>query len=380
MDARSLLLLLPLAVSAQVATDARFEGRPAIRLSNEQVNLTVLPLGGAFVELTLAGDPEKLSPLWNPVRYPRGGQPHRGFSLGHFVCVDGFGPVSPEEQKAGLTGHGEAHALPWKLDSSGKRGKESWITQSVELPILRENYSRTVRLVDGENVVAVESTLENLLGFDRPVVWAEHATIGKPFLAPEVTVVDQSAGPSQTRPYRARPGALPHRLPSGMDFTWPFAPTADGGRVDLRAVPNPPNSGDHTTTLMDPTRPHAFVTALHLEKRLLLGYVFRREEFPWLQIWEFYPPDGNLARGLEFSTQPYDVSRRDAISTGSLFGAPTYRWLPAKSKISSRFLMFYTRVPEGFRGVDDIRLEGGKLIIEDRRSGRKIELASSVGL
>jgi hypothetical protein len=380
MDARSLLLLLPLALSAQVATDAQFEGRPAIRLSNDQVSLTVLPHGGAFVELTLASDPEKLSPMWNPVRYPRGGQPHRGFSLGHFVCVDGFGPVSPEEQQAGLTGHGEAHTLPWKLDSSGRKGKESWITQSVELPILRENYTRTVRLVDGERVVVVESTLENLLGFDRPVVWAEHATIGKPFLAPEVTVVDQSAGPSQTRPYRERPGALPHRLPSGVDFTWPFAPTAGGGRVDLRAVPNPPNSGDHTTTLMDPTRPHAFVTALHLEKRLLLGYVFRREEFPWLQIWEFYPPDGSLARGLEFSTQPYDVSRRDAISTGSMFGAPTYRWLPAKSKIASRFLMFYTNVPEGFRGVDDIRLEGGKLIIEDRRSGKKVELASSVGL
>ena len=43
------------------------------------------------------------------------------------------------------------------------------------------------------------------------------------------------------------------------------------------------------------------------------------------------------------------VSRREAISEGTMFGAPTYRWLPAKSTINSRFLMFYTRVPDGFR-------------------------------
>ena len=45
-------------------------------------------------------------------------------------------------------------------------------------------------MVDGENIVYVESRLENLLGFDRPVNWAEHATIGSPFLESGATVVD----------------------------------------------------------------------------------------------------------------------------------------------------------------------------------------------
>ena len=31
-----------------------------------------------------------------------------GSGAGHFVCVDGFGPVSAEEEAAGLPGHGEA--------------------------------------------------------------------------------------------------------------------------------------------------------------------------------------------------------------------------------------------------------------------------------
>ena len=33
--------------------------------------------------------------------------------------------------------------------------------------------------------------------------------------------------------------------------------------------------------------------------------------------------------------------------------------------------MFYTRVPDGFQKVDDIRLEDGKLIIDDR-AGRRL--------
>jgi hypothetical protein len=55
-------------------------------------------------------------------------------------------------------------------------------------------------------------------------------------------------------------------------------------------------------------------------------------------------------------------------------------WLPAKSKISSAFLMFYARTPEGFRKVDDVVLEGGRLTVEDRASGKKLILAASRGL
>jgi len=42
--------------------------------------------------------------------------------------------------------------------------------------------------------------------------------------------------------------------------------------------------------------------------------------------------------------------------------------------------MFLVRVPDGFRKVDDVRLEGARLVIEDRVSGRRIELAASRGL
>lgn len=357
-----------------------FEERPALILSNETLELTLLAQGGSLAHLTLRDDPEKLSPLWNPVRLAReaGRKPPTGFSMGHFVCVDGFGPVSPEERAAGMPGHGEAHTQPWETRSSEKNRNVATITLSTRLPLVQELFTRTLRLVDGENVIYVESELENLLAFDRPVCWAEHATIGSPFLEPGKTVVDMSARRGKTRAHEKRSGALPYRLVSFQDFTWPLAPALTGQQVDLRAAPSNPNSLDHTTCLMDPERKLVFVTALHTGKRLLLGYLFKRDEYPWLQSWEHYPADLKMARGLEFGTQPFDVPRREVIRTNSMFDTPTYRWLPARSKIGSSFVLFYTRVPEGFAKVDDVRLESRTIIIEDRGAGKRIALPASL--
>lgn len=378
----TLLLCISLAAFAQRTgpPETTFEGRPGVLLSNGRLELTVLLRGATFARLALADNPERLSPLWEPIRMARelGQPPTFGDGLGHFVCVDGFGPVSAEEQAAGLRGHGEAHRQPFEVRSYAREGNRTTLTLTATLPVLQEAFTRTVRMVEGENVVYVESQLESLLAFDRPVMWAEHATIGSPFLEPGVTVVDMPASRAKTRPYQPKPARLPHRLPSDVEFTWPDAPALAGGAVNLRAAPANPNSGDHTTCLMDRSRSWAFVTALHPTRRLILGYLFKPEEFPWVQNWENYPSTGKLARGLEFSTQPFDVPRREVIQLNSLFGAPVYRWLPAKSKIESRFLMFYAKTPEGLRQVDDVRLENGRIVIEDRASKQQLTLPASL--
>jgi hypothetical protein len=371
-----LLILLPLAAQRS----ATFETRPATALENDRIELLTLNRGGAFASLVLKDDPEKMNPMWNPIALAKmtGGPARFGDSIGHFVCVDGFGPTSKEEQAAGLQGHGEAHRQPWELVNQSKEGKKQQLTFRTRLPLLHEGFTRTLELVDGEQVVYVESTLENELAFDRPINWAEHATIGYPFLTPGKTVIDASVGRCQTRPHQNQPPN--RRLVSGQPFTYPTAPLRAGGEADLRFVPDPPNSMDHTGCIFDPERRLAFITAIHLEKRLLFGYLVRREEYPWLQEWMNYPSNLALSRGLEFGTQPFDVSRRQTVDMGKLFDTPAFRWLPAKSKIHSRFLMFYTRLPAGFTKVDDVRQEGGYVVITDKKSNQTIRLAASLPL
>ena len=76
--------------------------------------------------------------------------------------------------------HGEGHTLEYKVKPE-RNGNTSTLTLTGLMPIVQENFTRAYTVVDGENVVYVDSKLENLMGFDRPINWAEHATIQAPF-------------------------------------------------------------------------------------------------------------------------------------------------------------------------------------------------------
>jgi hypothetical protein len=348
---------------AQEATTV--DGRPVFVLENEKISLTMRQQGGSMVRLLLKDDPDQINPM---------------HSLGHFVCVDGFGPSSDEERAAGLPMHGEANRVPWEIDrtaSGSTDGRVHTYTFRASLPLVHENFTRAIHLVKDEQVVYIDSTLESLLAFDRPINWGEHATIGPPFLELGKTVVDMSAVRGMTRSYDSQSANPPHRLADYREFTWPMAPGVDGQLIDVRSAPATAPVGDHTTSLMDQTRDLVYVTALHPDRRLLLGYLFKRSEFPWTQLWENYPANGRLARGLEFAVQPFDMPRRDVIQQNTLLGAPTYRWLPAKSTIRASFVMFYTPTPEGMRRVDDVRLEGRQIVVEDRSTNTRVTLAAS---
>jgi hypothetical protein len=375
-------VLAALGAGAQWAADPDYHGLDSIVLESDVLRLQILTTGGPFVDFTLRDDPERLSPMWAPLRAAAeaGRKVQAGGFVGHFVCVDGFGPVSAEEREAGLMMHGEAYTLPWTTVSRTKEAGVTSLTQTVELPLAHESLSRTVKLADGENVVYVHSVLTNQLAFDRPINWAEHATIGSPFLERGVTVVDMSPNRAITRPYDSSArGSLRRTLVSGEEFEWPLAPTKQGEKIDLRAAPTPAVSSlDHTGHLMTPAGEKAWVTALHPGKRLLIGYIYNTAEFPWMQTWQSYAAEGMMSRGLEFGTQTFDVSRREAISEGKRFDAPLFRWLPAKSAIEASYLMFLVRTPEGFTGVSDVRLANGSITIRDAKSNQVISLAASL--
>jgi hypothetical protein len=363
-----LLLLCFACTVLRAQEESTLDGRPTRVIANDTLALTMHSIGGAMVQLLIKDDPDKLNPLQG---------------LGHFVCVDGFGPVSREERAAGLPGHGEAHRVPWEMVSSEKRDGTLTAAFMATLPVVQEIFRRTIRMVDGESVIYIDSELESLLGFDRPINWGEHATIGGPFLEQGKTVTEMSARRAMTRSYESEAVDPPdhHNLADFKEFTWPMAPVVSGGLIDVRTAPTIAPVMDQTASLMDPSRRLAFVTAFHPDKQALFGYVCRREYYPRTQKWDSYPGVGRRSfRGMEFATQPFDLPRRDVIQANSMFDTPTYRWLPAKSKIGSSFVMFYTRTPDGFTRVDDVVLENGKLTIEDRTAAKRIVLNASRGL
>jgi hypothetical protein len=329
-------------------------------LANDKLELTIGITGAKFSRLLLRqGEP--LSPL---------------AALGHFLALDGFGAPSREEQAAGMPYHGEASRTAAKVIARRESGPVHSITLQLWLPLAQETLTRTVEMADGENVVYVSSELESAVAVDRPVSWAEHATLGPPFLEPGKITIDMPATHCRVRDEKA---GSTGKLAYSRDFVWPMAPLTKGGFVNLLTVPVGEPSLDLATCLMDAAREYAYVTALRADKQLIFGYVFRREEYPWMMNWMNYTGDARATRGVEFSTQPFDVSHRETVNAHEMFGAPTYKWLPAKSRLHTRFLFFYCPVPAGFTAVSDVLVEGGQVKIKDK-SGKIVVLDARLPL
>jgi hypothetical protein len=137
--------------------------------------------------------------------------------------------------------------------------------------------------------------------------------------------------------------------------------------------------------LLDPSLEIAFVSACNSRLGLLVIYAFRRSDFPWVGNWEEQnnraaaPWNGEtFCRGLEFSSTPFAIPRRESIDQGPLFGQPTYRWLPAKSSVSVRFVIMLFRVPMDFGGVRRLSLERGRATITEAGAHRR-QLHASIG-
>lgn len=328
---------------------ASYLSRRAISLENESLRITVVEEGGHLAEVfhKTAG----VNPLWTPgwagkepsafgpAEAERFGSGVEGKLLcgilGHNLCLDLFGGPSDAEFAAGMTAHGEASLLPFRLEESGDT-----LTCSLYMPLAQLRFQRTLTL-QGEDVV-VRETVENLAAFDRPLAWTQHVTLGAPFLDPETTDFRMTGDRAAT--IAGELGAPPY-LASDKRFAWPHAPLADGsGTLDARRMKPDAPASSYIAVRMVPEAKHPAWTAWSPAYRLAISYVWNRGDFPWLGLWEenrartFSPwNSAEVARGMEFGTSPFPESRRAMIERGRLLDTPTYRWLPALGTLHAKY-------------------------------------------
>ena len=350
---------------AEVRT-GRFHDRDSWVVDTSGLRVSVLQSGGHVAEIVLKGGAE-LSPLWVPTlptidaeqydaarheKFYGGGPSARLLAglIGHNVCFPFWGDPSEAEFKAGMTFHGETGVTRWKLIYA----KGDTLLVSADLPESKTRFTRSLRVAGA--VAYFTETAENLSAWDRPVGWCEHVTIGPPFLEKGVTVIDASL----TRGRNAGDT-------SGKEFAWPAGMAETG--IDLQKVRDVASSGFVNNFLVDRARPFAFFTAFHPKRKLLFGYIFARQDFPWLNVWEANNP-AMLTRAMEFSNTPTHGTLRELVKTPELFGAPAYEWLDAKGRMTKKFAAFSAHVPEDYKGVADVRIAGSKLEIVERVTGR----------
>jgi len=370
------------------------DGRAGYYIRAEWGSVAVLEGGGHICELSLNSAPG-VNPLWRPPwttidpdSYSSGkhrrvyGVPPDGKLLagivGHSLSFDLFGPPSKEETAAGLSTHGEAPSMKWRRlkNSASTRNTLQYGSTLREAQI---DFSRSVAIDGTQSVIYCEEHAENLSRCDRPISWNQHVTFGPPFLECGTTIFDMPATRAKVCPptYSERIFLQPD-----AEFLWPEAPRKDGGHSNLRTMPEE-RFGHYTAQLLDPRLEIAFISACNPRQRLLVVYAFRRTDFPWVGNWEernnrtSAPWKGRtFCRGIEFSTTPFAIPRRDTIDGGRLFGEQTYRWLPARSTLSVRFLIMLFAIPEDFAGVKQVSIERGQVrVLEDGLRDRQLSVA-----
>ncbi len=368
-----------------------WNGREAFTLRNDLVQLVTLTGGGHIAEFQFLPGTQLpvLNPLWvppwnsiEPYLYQAEkhsaeyGPINEGKLLsgiaGHNICLDYFGPPSEEEAAQGLSTHGEAPSAKWEKTGLHESAHKLSLKLEVDLPVAGLHFIREIHLRRGESVAYFRETVVNQNKADHFFHWTQHVTLSPPFLGPDISRVDLPGTRGRTHPgaYGDKDLFEPDRA-----FYWPFAAARGGESADLSLPFLKPGRGFVATVLLNPRRELEYVSAFNAPHGLLFGYIFRRVDFPWVAIWEENqarnaPPwNGRCqTRGLEFSSTPFPVTRRQAFATSPLLSATTFSTVPAKGRVTVGYLAFLAGVSTKLDMLRDIQVE--KDVIHLQGSGR----------
>ncbi|HUS08693.1 MAG TPA: hypothetical protein VMZ52_20480 [Bryobacteraceae bacterium] len=343
------IVMAAVAGLALLHAETMVNGRRAIILEGKAAKLILDLGGGSLVDFHL------LDHGLNPLVWGEKSSDPKPREMGHFICLDRWGPPSAAEQKNGMMFHGEATHVDWKETGAlvHARGRME-AAAGATLPMAGLAIQRRIRLLENQPVFRVSESVTNINKLGRVYNLVEHATIGPPFLETS-TLVDSNGrkGFMQSSP-------MPN--PEEPAVIWPHA-LKDGQSINMRrlAADPAPNVVSYT---MD--EEYGWVTAGNPARGLLLGYIWKTAEFPWLNLWRHVENGKPLARGLEFGTtglhQPYPV----LVRKGSIFGRPLYSYIDANEMVTRSYIAFLAKIPSEFQGVERVMLKEGRLSIIPR--------------
>lgn len=298
-----------------------------ITLENKKVSLSVELYGGAFTAFHLIDKP--LNPLtfkFSRKQMPpnnRAGAPYRG----HFLCLGRWGPVSKGEMAAGVPNHGQASNIEWQLHQPRKRFS---IDMGVKCALEGLSVERKIKLDKTESVFFVQEKVKNFHPLGRLFNMVQHSTIAYPFL-------DNSTIVNCNGTY----GFDQFRLTATLKnpFIWPKG-RDNRGRAFY--FPNP--TGEYSSVfsfVADRKSKFGWITAYNPVHKLLFGYVWPREYYPWIHLWYHWEKGHIKYRGLEFGTAGIHKPFGEIIQTGmELLGERTVRYLDAGQTTTKSYLSF----------------------------------------
>ena len=356
----------------------RWKGRQAFRLSNGEIETTVLLGGGHVADLRLCGSPvnalweapwptiepyefdnERHSPLYGSRNV---GQMLSGYT-GHAVAIPYFGLPSAADAKRGLTLHGEAASTNWTIESGSLGEGSVRVTLRANLPMSALQFRRTLHAAPNSSFLTVTESVKNQSAETRDFQWVQHVAFGEPLFTPGESSLILSGDRGLTWPLGYEGQEL---LPNSLEFHWPLAA---GNDLSLPFLQD--GTGFVAAIRVDSRRRDAFIAVHNRRSALAAGYVFDSERFPWIALWEenrarTYPPwNGQTrVRGVEFGTSPMPLGLEEAQRTRQFFETPVVATIGGDAELQTSYQMFVTKTPRDWQGLRDVRSKKDQLQLE----------------
>ena len=343
-------MLIPALLYAQPG----FDGRNLVTLEGKTAIVRYDTGGGALVDFHLSS--QNINPFtWN---HPEKGNrdPH---PMGHFICFDRWGQPSPGEEKRGMTYHGEAISVVWDVLAKPSSGNGK-ITAKMrcELPIGGMTLERTAILYENAPVLAVQEVITNIGKLGRVYNIVQHPSIAPPFLD-ETTIVDCNA-------WKGYMQESPWPNPEEPVIYWPHV-AYKGTLVDLRRLSDNSSPGVTSFVFAEGVE-YGWSTACNPGKRLLVGYIWKLTDYPWLNHWRNVLDNKPAARGLEFGTTGLHRPFGDMLAKGKIFGQPLCEYLDAGETTVKTYIAFEAEIPVDYKGVEEIVYREGTITLKERDS------------
>lgn len=322
--------------------------RNEICASNGTINVVVDAIGGAILDFHLKAKP--LNTL--SFRLPNKDLPQKGGFQGHFLCLGRWGDPSDGEAKCGIPKHGETCRIPWETSISKDGLNLHMGTESKQDEL---GITRKIQLHPEQPIVKIEETITNKLGFGRFYQMVQHPTFASPFLDNKVRLFSNaSKGFNQSMCHVA----------TEKNSAWPMGMMEDGGLVNLVNFDRPYNSV--FSYIVDPQGDLGWTVVYNAKEKLLIGYIWSREQYPWINIWQEWAEGQLQYLGVEFGTtglhQPIQLSlQRQQLM---LFDQPTYAFIDGIESKTYAYHMFLLQVDTPFERLESIKLVDGKLLIQ----------------
>jgi hypothetical protein len=311
-----------------------------IKIQNNKVLLKVNLLGGAYFDFHL-----KDLPI-NPINWKNKDSSEPPF-MGHFLCFDRWGPSSGGEKINGFQLHGEVNAEVWEfLGTSMKKDGSTKYKMMCSLPMGGLELKRNIELSENEPVIFVTEEIFNKNKYGRMFNIVQHVTLAPPFLDKEIIFDNNSIKGFENK----EDGSLNQEEPV---IKWPEA-FHNGRKVNLRQFND--DWPELSTFIFNKNEKYAWATASNPDKGIMLGYIWKIEDYPWINFWRSMDKGIPLAFGMEFGTtglhEPFPV----VAKKGKIFDCNIYDFIDANETIKKSFIAFLAKIPSDYKGVENIEI------------------------